>query len=98
VVISGDLDLLRANDLRQAIAAVESDAVELDLSGAVFVGAEGLRVLLDARLDHRSLRVTAVSPGVWATLESSGTAEYLTGSRAGVVDHPSRWSEVQPGI
>ena len=61
--------------------AALGDEVALDLTGVVFVGWAGLKVLLDARLDHPLLRVTAANPRVLAVLEASGTAEYLTGRR-----------------
>src|SRR5437868_3123019 len=78
VVVSGDMDLVAPRDLRRAIAAVSGETIELDLSGVVFMDWVGLRLLLDARLDHPSLRIVAMSGLVRDVLSASGTAQYLS--------------------
>jgi hypothetical protein len=83
VFISGDLDLLTSKNLRRAIAALASDEVDLDLGGAVFLGWPGLEVLLEMRLDHPSVRISAASDRVWHMLDASGTSALFTGSRHG---------------
>ena len=93
VMLAGDLDLLRAKDFRKALACASGDEVDLDVSGVVFLGWPGLKVLLDARLNHSSLRITAANPRVLAILEASGTAEYLTAIGGRRTNHPSRWRD-----
>ena len=78
IVVSGDMDLVTAGALRAAIASAPGEAINLDLSGVVVMDWAGLRVLLDARLDHPRLRVVAASERVRQVLATSGTADYLS--------------------
>ena len=81
VVVAGDMDLVTPAALRSAIAAAPGGAIELDLSGVVFMDWPGLRVLLDVRLDNPLLRIVAASARVRDVLATSGTADYLSNAR-----------------
>ncbi|MGW1963585.1 STAS domain-containing protein [Streptomyces sp. NPDC001935] len=86
VSIHGEIDLPRAERLRQALlqAATEcrnDGTITLDMSDVTFCDGSGLDELLRARrralCEHHSLAIAAASPNVRHLLELTGTAALL---------------------
>jgi anti-sigma B factor antagonist len=103
VRVSGEIDILSAPDLREALlpAFDAASSVVLDLSGVSFLGSSGLAVLVEARdqaeRSRHQLRLVRPSRVVSRALEATGLLELfdidddLTGTVA--VDQPGGLGE-----
>ncbi|MGH3876706.1 MAG: STAS domain-containing protein [Actinophytocola sp.] len=81
VTAVGEVDLLTASRLRQALARTRERTTVVDLTGVTFLAAAGLSVLVDAndaaRADGRRFGVVAANGTARRTLEVSGVAEVV---------------------
>jgi anti-sigma B factor antagonist len=85
VVLSGEVDALIADQLREAVVEVLSRQrprhIEIDLDGVTFLDSAGIRALLGCHADAEQadcrLTVTAPRPGAYRVLEITGLLEYL---------------------
>ncbi|HEV8296781.1 MAG TPA: STAS domain-containing protein [Acidimicrobiales bacterium] len=85
ITLDGDLDLLRADDVRARILAAHRSGVttvQLDMAAVTFFDSSALRAVLQARQTFRQagveLVVTERSPHVERVLEVTGTLDLLT--------------------
>ncbi|WP_413105718.1 STAS domain-containing protein [Streptomyces sp. Inha503] len=89
VAVSGELDLVTAGDVRQALqtAVGENRVVVIDLGGLTFCDCTGLNALLAAARTARAgdveLRLCAVPPFLSRILQLSGTRGAFTVTRQG---------------
>ena len=82
VMLRGEIDAHTAPALADALAALTTERVVIDLSGVDFVDSSGLRVLIQAHQQAdeagRSLVLARPSTSVRRLLEISGLNDYLT--------------------
>ncbi len=85
IALSSELDIKAAAPLAAELAAMRGDAVEIDGSAVVRVGAQCLQVLLSAsatwNADGLELELTAPSPAMLDAIDSAGLgiASFSTG-------------------
>jgi anti-sigma B factor antagonist len=84
LVLSGELDLVSAPRLRNAIASLRSEATDevvVDLSDLTYIDSVGIGLLVASRrrldAEGRSFSVRNPAPQVLRLLEITGLVEYL---------------------
>jgi anti-sigma B factor antagonist len=90
VVLSGEVDALNADQLRDAVVEVLSGHrpghIEIDLDGVTFLDSAGIRALVGCHADAEQaecrLTVTAPRPAVYRVLEITGLLEHLGVTRS----------------
>ena len=73
----GELDMAAEPVLRAALATVNGQAVNLDLTAVTFIDSKGLRVLFGLREEHPGVRIADVSPAVRRLLDLTGVGDRL---------------------
>jgi anti-sigma B factor antagonist len=84
LVLSGELDLVSAPRLRNAIASLRGEAIDeviVDLSNLTYIDSVGIGLLVASRrrldAEGRSFSVRNPAPQVLRLLEITGLVEYL---------------------
>jgi anti-sigma B factor antagonist len=80
IAVSGDLDLLAADSLRQAVAGALGGTrkkVIFELGALRFIDSAGLAVLIEASTSADSVELRSLSPAVRRTVELTGLTDVL---------------------
>jgi anti-sigma B factor antagonist len=80
ITVTGELDLMGADALRQAIAAALQsgrDRLALDLSGLRFIDSAGLAVLIEAASRVETVELRSPSDAVRRAVELTGLTDVL---------------------
>jgi len=81
VFVTGELDLATAPRLDEALSALTSDVVVVDLSGCTFLDSAGIRALVDTARSlgeaDRGLRVVTSDAGILRLLEITGVDKLI---------------------
>jgi anti-anti-sigma regulatory factor len=78
IFVEGEFDLLVADQLGEAIASLDGEAVAIDLSGMTFIDSTGIRSLLRARHDP-AVRIENVPDMARHLFALIGVSEMLLG-------------------
>jgi anti-anti-sigma factor len=79
--IRGECDAAAARDIEGWLGGLDTEPLEVDLSGVTFFDSSALRAFLNIRRRNRHLRLVNPSEMVRNVLEITGTTEYLIGGR-----------------
>jgi anti-sigma B factor antagonist len=80
VTVAGELDMMSAGSLREAIAGALQDAprrLAFELSGLHFIDSAGLAVLIEASSRVEAVELRSPSPAVRRAVELTGLADVL---------------------
>jgi anti-anti-sigma factor len=79
--IRGECDAANARDIEAWLGRLDTEPLEVDLSGVTFFDSSALRAFLNMRRCNRHLRLVNPSRTVRNVLDITGTTEYLVDGR-----------------